>query len=79
MLLKIYGTEMSYEIESEQGYTLDKCTINKIIKLEDGNKMFNVTGKEGYKGGTVTLWVVITYENDTPTLSTAIAVLWKVP
>ena len=67
-ITKIYGTEMSYEIESEKCYELDKCTINKIIKLGDGNKMFNVTGKEGYKGGTVTLWVVITYENDTPTL-----------
>ncbi len=65
---KIYGQEMTATIENDEGISCegDIATINKIYSLEDGNKLFNVTGTQGYKGGTITLWVVVKYENDAP-------------
>lgn len=65
---KIYGQEMTATVENDESISCegDTATINKIYALEDGNKLYNVTGTQGYKGGTITLWVVIKYENDTP-------------
>jgi hypothetical protein len=65
-LTKIYGSEVTATISDEDITNNDTSIINKIYNIEDGNKLFNVTGLKGYKGGTITLWVVVEYKNDKP-------------
>ena len=63
-LTKIYGTEVTATLSDEEITNNDTSIINKIYNIEDdGNKLFNVTGLKGYKGS-ITLWVVVKYEND---------------
>ncbi|MGN0797406.1 MAG: hypothetical protein ACI4M5_04285 [Christensenellales bacterium] len=64
---KIYGQAVEYqEIEvSEDSAVNEYGTIDKVYKLSDGNYLFKSTGTEGYKGGTVTLWIVANFEQDT--------------
>ena len=63
---KIYGQAVEYqEIElSEDSAVNQYGTIDKVYKLADGNYLFKSTGTEGYKGGTVTLWIVANFEGD---------------
>ena len=62
-LAKIYGTQVTATLSTEEIENSDTYTINEIYDIaEDGNKLFNVTGLKGYKGS-ITLWVVVEYEN----------------
>lgn len=62
---KVYGKEMQYEeieyssnvLENEYG------KLSKVYLLENGNYLVQSTGIEGYKGGTITVWVVLASEN----------------
>lgn len=61
-LTKIYGAEVTATLSDEKITNNDTSTINKIYNIEDGNKLFNVTGLKGYKGS-ITLWVVVKYDS----------------
>ena len=59
---KVYGKEMNYQ---EKEYSSDQLvndygTLSKVYLLENGNYLVQATGGEGYKGGTITVWVVLT-------------------
>lgn len=61
-LNKIYGYEVTTEEvsteEFETSYT--NGTVNSAYYVtDDGNYLVNVTGTNGYQGGTVTCWVVV--------------------
>ncbi len=62
---KIYGREVEYTVASEQPIVYEGLgSINKIYKVEN-DTLLQATGENGYKGGTITLWVkVVTNEND---------------
>ena len=64
---KIYGQAVEYQevTVSEEKAVNEYGTIDKVYKLSDGNYLFKSTGTEGYKGGTVTLWIVSDFEGDT--------------
>lgn len=62
---KVYGQEMNY---SELEYSQDQLTnsygsLSKVYSLENGNYLVQSTGGEGYKGGTITVWVVLTVKD----------------
>ena len=61
---KVYGKEMQYEelIYSSNVLENEFGTINKLYKLENGNYLVQTTGGQGYKGGTITVWVVLATE-----------------
>ena len=59
---KVYGKEMNYQ---EKEYSSDQLvndygTLSKVYLLENGNYLVQATGGEGYKGGTITVWIVLT-------------------
>lgn len=59
---KVYGKEMEYEeldFEDSQ-LSNDYGSISKVYQLENGNYLVQSTGGEGYKGGTITVWIVLT-------------------
>ncbi|MGN0788333.1 MAG: hypothetical protein ACI4MY_00225 [Christensenellales bacterium] len=64
---KIYGQAVEYQevTVSEEKAVNEYGTIDKVYKLSDGNYLFKSTGTEGYKGGTVTLWIVANFDGDT--------------
>ena len=64
---KIYGQAVEYQevTVSEEKAVNEYGTIDKVYKLSDGNYLFKSTGTEGYKGGTVTLWIVANFEGET--------------
>ncbi len=65
---KIYGEEKTfsiiYDADSEdknanpEKYENDYGTISKVYEIE-GHYLFQSIGKEGYKNGTITLWIQI--------------------
>ncbi|MGN0771256.1 MAG: hypothetical protein ACI4MI_01585 [Christensenellales bacterium] len=63
---KIYGKVVEYEeIEvSEEKAVNEYGKIEKVYRLSDGNYLFKSTGTEGYKGGTVTLWIVANFQEN---------------
>lgn len=63
---KVYGQEMSYETltYTDEQLTNDYGTLQKIFLLENGNYLIQATGGEGYKGGTVTMWVILSCKED---------------
>ncbi len=61
---KIYGEEVSYAVVTEEAIVYDFGSINKIYSVGESDMLFQTTGAQGYKGGTITLWIkVITNEN----------------
>lgn len=58
---KVYGEEMQYEeLSYEAGQLKNEYgTLSKVYLLENGNYLVQATGGEGYKGGTITVWVVL--------------------
>ena len=60
---KIYGEEVEYVVVTEQPITYQGLgTINKIYSVGD-DTLFQATGENGYKGGTVTLWIKVVSNN----------------
>ncbi len=68
---KIYGQEKTYSIVLDVDLGDDAVTysfgkVNKVynVKSESGkdDMLFQTTGYEGYKGGTITLWVLVKAE-----------------
>ena len=62
---KVYGEEMQYEelIFEENQLTNDYGSLSKVYLLENGNYLVQATGGNGYKGGTITVWVVLTVKD----------------
>lgn len=64
---KVYGTTMDFEDMSDN---LDEQANNKygvvesLYLLSDGNYLIQVVGINGYKQGTVTLWLVAEFDNN---------------
>ena len=62
---KIYGREIGWEekeLDAEFSSNDDYGEINTVYLLEDGNYLVQSTGADGYKKGTVTLWVVLSFD-----------------
>ena len=62
---KIYGMEIGWEeveLNSEYSKNAEMGEINTVYFLEDGNYLMQSVGTNGYKNGTVTLWVVLSFE-----------------
>lgn len=59
----IYGQETSYtEIDLPDDLKENKYgSVQNVYLLEDGNYLIKSTGINGYKNGTVTLWLVAEY------------------
>lgn len=58
----IYGSEVNYE-EVSADYKTDKGEIINVYKLEDGNYLIKSKGLDGYKQGTITVWLVAEFDN----------------
>ncbi len=64
---KVYGSTMNFV---DMGDILGKDatnqygTITSLYLLSDGNYLIQSVGTNGYKGGSVTLWVVAEFESD---------------
>ena len=57
---KIYGEEVTYEIDSVDGdVALTSATVSEVYKITtyEGDYLLKVTGGDGFSGGTVTCWV----------------------
>ena len=69
---KIYGEIEDYNIVPTTEFADDKGQINTIyeVKVSENETylLFNATGNEGYKGGTISLWISVK-ENEDATLS----------
>ncbi|MEG1394298.1 MAG: hypothetical protein RR993_01725 [Clostridia bacterium] len=63
---KIYGKEVAYTDVALQDTDKDNKfgSIANVYKMEDGKVLIKSVGKNGYKNGTVTLWLVATFDND---------------
>lgn len=57
---KIYGTQIGYEVVNVEAAdaTNEYGTVDSVYSLEDGNYLIKATGINGYKNGTVTVWLV---------------------
>ncbi len=57
---KIYGEDKKYSVvlDEENGYSCEYGSINKIYKVGD-DTLFQSVGNNGYKNGTITLWVKV--------------------
>ena len=66
---KIYGTEMEYQTITEQELIYqDVGQINKIYSVGT-DLLFQAQGYNGYKGGTITLWIkVVEKDNGNKTI-----------
>ena len=51
------------ELPVDETIVLSDGTVNKVCLTEKGNYLVQATGMNGYKGGTVTLWVLVNCEN----------------
>ncbi len=66
---KIYGTEMQattvidVDNDKESQITYDFGSINKVFKVND-DILVQATGFEGYKNGTITLWVRVVNDGE---------------
>lgn len=62
---KIYGEEKEYTTEldvdnDDEPIVFDGVgQINKIFKISNGDILFQTTGYQGYKNGTITLWIQV--------------------
>ncbi len=58
----VYGQEMGYQTLTYDAAQLtnEYGTIDQAYLLDNGAYMLRSTGGEGYKNGTVTMWVVLT-------------------
>ena len=61
---KIYGEEKTFSVtlDEEDGFTCEYGAIDKIYQVGE-DTLFRATGNNGYKNGTVTLWVKIVNDN----------------
>ena len=77
---KIYGEDKQYEViidvdTLENGYDCgDIGTVNKLFIVGDKTSesfdyLFQTTGKQGYKGGSITVWVQVNVSNGTLAIS----------
>ena len=59
---QIYGGNAKVEktilSSDDEAMTFDNGTVSQVYLMNDGNYLIQATGKNGYNGGTVTVWVV---------------------
>ncbi|MCQ2387579.1 MAG: hypothetical protein MJ066_03940 [Clostridia bacterium] len=61
---KIYNEQKEYKVITEEEIEYNSVgKINKIYEIE-GDLLFQSTGYNGYKNGTITVWVKIVLEKD---------------
>lgn len=66
-IAKIYGKTVEYtQLNVNDDFNDAKSQINSVYKIEtyQGEYLINATGKDGYQGGTVTVWVLIDTTNE---------------
>lgn len=59
---QIYGQSVEFEqLEVDEDFAFDKANVNSIyeIKTFSDEYLLSVTGKDGYNGGNVTVWAVV--------------------
>ena len=63
---EIYGGNAKVEktilSTDDEAMTFDNGTVSQVYLMDDGNYLIQATGKNGYNGGTVTVWVVHNFE-----------------
>lgn len=61
---KIYGEDKEYTVilDQENGYSCDYGSINKIYQVGE-DTLYQSVGNNGYKNGTITLWVKVIEKN----------------
>ena len=65
----IYGEDRQYEVIIDTVYDCGEIgTVNKLFVVGDKTSdsfdyLFQTTGKQGYKGGSITVWVQVTVTN----------------
>ena len=74
-VLKVYGKEVEASVldgfgEGEEGFSADSGEIIKAYCFTDEGVYYELYNSKssniGYKNGSVTLWVLVKYENDKP-------------
>lgn len=74
-VLKVYGKEVEASVldgfgEGEEGFSADSGEIIKAYCFTDEGVYYELYNSKssniGYKNGSVTLWVLVKYENDNP-------------
>ena len=59
---EIYGGNAKVEktilSTDDEAMTFDNGSVSQVYLMDDGNYLIQATGKNGYNGGTVTVWVV---------------------
>ena len=68
---KVYGKSVAAQVQEidENRVAKDLGSIEEYYSFTDESvyyELFKSTGIKGYKDGTVTLWVLVKYENDKP-------------
>lgn len=65
---KIYGEEKVYETITSNEIEFNEGTINVVYKIINANSSYDLliksTGNEGYKNGTITLWVQVNIDGE---------------
>lgn len=59
---KIYGKEVKYEESHVDCEIEGKGRIDSEYRLEDGNRLANCVGYDGYQKGTVSVWLVAEFD-----------------
>ncbi len=61
---KIYGEEKEYSVvlDQENGFTCEYGAIDKIYEVGE-DTLYRSTGNNGYKNGTVSLWIKVVVED----------------
>lgn len=57
----IYGEKISFEEQTISNGENQYGSVEKVYMLSDGNYLIKAKGNNGYKNGTVTLWLVAEY------------------
>ena len=59
------GQEMAYtSIELNESDSVNQFgTIKTVYCMENGNYLLKTVGKDGFHGGTVTMWLLVAFEN----------------
>ncbi len=58
---KMYGEEVDFTVVTEEVITYDGLgTVNKVYAVGEKDTLIQTTGANGYKGGTITIWVKVT-------------------
>ena len=75
-IAQIYGQTVEFEqLEVDDDFAFDKADLNSIYEIKSfaDEYLLNVTGKDGFNNGTVTVWVVISASDGVKVKKVAVA------